>query len=577
MKALLQKILVTLVLIIILAASTGNGASAAPHGTVDIQILNVSDWHGQLDPLVVGTTQVGGAAALSAYFQADRAANPNTLTLTAGDAVGATPPISSFFNDEPTIFAMNMMGFQADTLGNHNFDAGISGLQNQIDLANFQYVSANLENRDDNLTGVKNFEIFDIGGVKIGVIGITNPEAPELVFPGNFGTITPSEPVNAALNARGAAKDAGADIVIVITHMGVTGFDTNGAPFGPLIDFAKAVNKNSKNPKIDVIIGDHTDIQFSGIINGALVYENRSKGLTYAKANLTVDAANHKILNKSVTFVTPLVSAVTPDAAITNLVESYRLQLAPILNIQVGSSSVFIPRTDSCGNSNGRICESLIGNVTTDAMRDRYGVDFAITNSGGLRANLTCPTTNNPSDFCPAYTPPPYPITRGQVLTVLPFGNSVATVTVTGAELKDLLETSVAAMPGVNGRFAQISGLCFTYNIEQTPKTLAPAVVFGSGNRVTSVVFANPDGSCTSTAIDLSASASYTLAENDFMANGGDGYPNVSTTMVTRELLDQVVADYISTAGTISPTLQGRITCFDPNPSTGNACPVTVP
>jgi 5'-nucleotidase len=305
-----RKLLILSVLSILVFIST---TGAAQHTTVNVQILNVSDWHGQLDPLIVGTNQVGGAAVISAYWQADRAANPNTLTLTAGDAVGATPPLSSFFADEPTILAMNLMGFDVDTFGNHNFDGGIARLQSQIDLADFQYVSANLQNRDDNLTGVKDFEIFNVGGVDIAVIGITNPEAPTLVFPGNFGTIVPTNPVTAALEARGAAKDAGADVVMVITHMGVTGFDQSGAPFGPLIDFAKAVNKDKNKPKIDVIVGDHTDIQFSGMINGALVYENRSKGLTYAKANLAVDVATGKIINKSVAFVTPLASAVTPD------------------------------------------------------------------------------------------------------------------------------------------------------------------------------------------------------------------------------------------------------------------------
>jgi 5'-nucleotidase len=231
---------------------TSTALAAAPsHRTVDIQILNVSDWHGQLDPLMVDGAQIGGAAVLAAYFQAERAANPNTLTLTAGDAVGATPPVSSFFGDVPAIEAMNLMGFQVDTLGNHNFDGGIAHLQGLIDIANFQYVSANLRNRDENLTGVKDFEIFDIGGVQVAVIGITNPEAPTLVFPGNFGTIVPTDPVKAAIKAARAAKQAGADIVIVICHMGVTGFDSNGAPFGPLIDFAKAVNKqNNKNPRL---------------------------------------------------------------------------------------------------------------------------------------------------------------------------------------------------------------------------------------------------------------------------------------------------------------------------------------
>lgn len=538
-------------------------AAAASHASVDIQVLNVSDWHGQLDPLVVGTSQIGGAAVLAAYFQAERAANPNTLVVTAGDAVGASPPVSSFFGDVPAIEAMNLMGFQADTFGNHNFDGGIAHLQGLIDLANFQYVSANLLNRDDNLTGVKDFESFDVGGVKVAVIGITNPEAPTLVFPGSFGTIVPTDPVKAALKARGAARDAGADIVIVICHMGVTGFDSSGAPFGPLIDFAMAVNKDKKNQKIDVIIGDHTDIQYSGIINGALVYENRSKGLTYARATLTVDAANHKILEQSVSFVTPFANAVTPDPALVALVDGYRLQLAPILSTVVGASTRFIPRTDACGNAAGRTCESLVGDVVTDAMRSRYGVDFAITNSGGLRANLTCPTTDSATDFCPPYTPPPFPISRGQVLTVLPFGNVVVTLRVTGAELKAMIENGISRMPAVDGRFPQVSGICFTYNIS------APA-----GSRVTGAVTQAADGSCTGAPVDLTAGSTYAIAENDFMASGGDGYLNVVSRVVTREIMDQVLADYITAQGTIAPAIEGRIAC-----TTGGtpACPVVIP
>src|SRR5206468_10110725 len=102
----------------------------------NIQILDISDWHGQLDPQnITGVGNVGGAAVLSAYFQADRAANPNTLTLTAGDAVGATPPLSNYFNDQPAILAMNLMGIQVDTFGNHDFDGGVAHLQYLINLA----------------------------------------------------------------------------------------------------------------------------------------------------------------------------------------------------------------------------------------------------------------------------------------------------------------------------------------------------------------------------------------------------------------------------------------------------------
>jgi 2',3'-cyclic-nucleotide 2'-phosphodiesterase (5'-nucleotidase family) len=148
-------------------------------------------------------------------------------------------------------------------------------------------------------------------------------------------------------------------------------------------------------------------------------------------------------------------------------------------------------------------------------------------------------------------------------LTVLPFGNVVVTLSVNGAELKAMLENGVSQMPGANGRFAQVSGLCFTYNIS------APA-----GSRVTSAVRQAADGSCTGAPIDLTAASPYTIAENDFMANGGDGYPNFADRMVTRDIMDEVLADYVSANSPISPSIQGRIVCT----TTGaTACPVVVP
>lgn len=528
---------------------------AAKPAPVQLQILSVSDWHAQLDPLSGG---IGGADVLSAYWQADRAANPNTLTFTAGDAYGASPPLSSFFNEEPAVLAMNAMGFSADTFGNHNFDRGIAHLQQMVDLAQFPYLSANLKNRDANLTGVKDYEIFTVGGVKVAVIGLTNPEAPTLVFPGSFGTIEITDPIVAANKARAAAQREGAKVFILLTHMGITGFDpVTGAAFGPLIDLANNIGK------FDVILGDHTDFQYTGIHNNALVVENRSKGATYARITLTVDAKNGRIISRTNQFVVPLASAVTPDPAIVSLLQPYRDALAPIFNTVVGNANVFIPRADSCGRSDGRLCESLIGDVTTDAMRLAYGTDFAITNSGGLRADLTCPTTDLPSDFCPPYVPAPFPITRGQVLTVLPFGNVVVTVSLTGAELKAFLENGVSSMPGANGRFPQVSGLCFTYDVA------APAF-----SRVLSAVRQAPDGSCTGAPVDLTAASTYTVATNDFMANGGDGYPVVYGRSTTREIMDQVLANYITNSGAISPSIQGRIVCT----SSGTAaCPVTLP
>jgi len=554
--------LAVLALLLSLLAAA-QGIAQNDQGSVTIQILDVSDWHAQLDPLVVGGQQVGGAAVLSSYFKADRAANPNTLTMTAGDAFGASPPLSGFFNEEPAGLAMNLMGFDADTFGNHNFDRGISHLQQMIDLAlspprKFQYVSANLRNRDDNLTGVKDFEIFDVGGVRVAVIGITNPEAPTLVFPGRFGTIVVTDPIPAANKARAKARIAGAQLFIAITHLGVTFVDpATGAPSGPLIDFANNVEH------FDVIIGDHTDFQYQGIHNNALVVENRSKGLTYARLKLSVDPFDGRVIDRSAEFVTPFASAVTPDPAIDGpegLLKPYRDQLTPILSTVIGNSSVRVPRSDACGQPAGRTCESLVGNLTTDAMRITYGADFAITNAGGLRADLTCPTVDLPTDFCPFFTPPPYPITRGQVLTVLPFGNVVVTLQVNGAELKTMLENGVSKMPTVDGRFAQVSGLCFTYDI-------AAAV----GSRVTNAVRQGADGGCTGAAIDLTAAASYMIAENDFMANGGDFYPNFFSRVVTRNIMANDLEAYIAGNSPVNPSIQGRITCTT---SGATLCPV---
>jgi subtilisin-like proprotein convertase family protein len=231
----------------------------------------------------------------------------------------------------------------------------------------------------------------------------------------------------------------------------------------------------------------------------------------------------------------------------------------PNIGDVIGVSSVALPRA-ACNDSQGRTCESLIGNTTADALREAAGAEFAIINSGALRANLTCPTTDSPNDYCPAYTPPPYPISRGQVVTVLPFGNVAMTVLVTGEELKAMLENGVSQMPVPAGRFPQVSGLCFSYD---------PAV--SAGSRILGAVRQAPNGSCTGTAINFSAGVAYVLVENDFMAGGGDGYPNFTGRTTQGERLDGTVIDYVSLHTPITPSIEGRITCS----SSGAAvCPV---
>jgi len=531
---------------------------------VNLQLLTVSDWHGQLTSFDIdpgaATVIGGGASVLEAYFDQARAANPNTLTFMAGDSIGATPPISSFFEDEPAIRTMNMMGVTADTLGNHNFDRGVDHLQRMVDLAEFDFVSANLRNLEDNLTGVDPWRLYHVDGLKVAVIGITNEEAPELVTPGAFGTIEITDSVEAANKRAEIARTAGAQVVIILTHKGIRGFD-NGAAFGELIDLANAVDPEL----VDIIVGDHTNFTYSGLHNGVLAVENLSKGAQFAKIQLTVDRQTG-VTAKSVSFVAPVAAGVTPDPAIQAYINELNAQLAPILGTVIGLSTKAIPRADQCGRVDGRLCESLVGNVVTDALRTTYGTDFALTNSGGLRADLTCPGAGA-AGFCPSpITPPPFPITRGGVLGVLPFGNVSTTTTVTGAELKAFLENGVSSMPAANGRFPQVSGLCFTYDI-----------ALGAGSRVTAAVRQAADGTCSTTAVDLTAGASYALTINDFIAAGGDGYPNVISKSTTRNIMDQDVADYVTANSPLSPVVRafpgGRINCADSNGATAPNCP----
>lgn len=566
----------------------------------EITILDISDYHGQIVPLaeasdnlaapgVNASFSIGGSAFLKPWFDIYRAEAPNeSLTIAAGDSVGATPPISTFFGDTPTIEIMNMMGFSADGLGNHNFDRGQAYLRNTlIPLANFPYVSANVVDpaTSDPPAEWSKSVVFTIDGVKVALVGFTNDDAPTLVSPNAFSPFIVKNSLAEVNKRAGQLRKQKIPVIVAIGHLGATA-GTLTAPTGPLIDLANGVTN------VDAVIGDHTDFQvLTTLNNGVLVAENRSKGIRFTRVRLVYDTSTKSVTYKTADFHKPWDIGVTPDPAIQARINDLNAQLAPIFNIVLGKSTVVIPRADACGQSAGRSCESLIGDLVTDAIRSQYGTDFALTNSGGLRADLTCPVgpvDPNANDFCPPSVYPvpdglgQYPITRGQVLGVLPFGNVSATLTINGSELKDYLETAVSSLPATgNGRFGQVSGLCFTFDIQGTAASFGSngIMISGTGNRVVSAVRQAPDGSCTGAPISFSASVNYTLTTNDFTASGGDGYPNFRSRITTRDILDQDLADYLGSVpgGVVSPAIQHRIHCTDSNPAAAPACPVGSP
>ena len=545
----------------------------------EVSVLYISDFHGQLTPLSQTADNVsssgaanpsfsiGGAAYLKPWFDVYRAeARDGVITLAGGDSIGASPPISNFFGDKPTITAENLMGLDADSLGNHEFDRGSTYLRNEIlPLANFPRLNSNAVYASNNKlpTDWQASKTFTFNGVKIGVVGFTLTELPNLVFPGNldpFKILDPATTINA--ETKKLRNQNKVNAVVAIGHMGGDGTDIlNPSPTSPAILLANDLKG------VDVLLGGHTHSQYIYYLpNGKLFAQSPNAGFRFTRVRLVVNTLTKNLMYKTADYHRPWDMGVTPDTDIQALIDDLNLQLGPIFNTVIGQSSVAVPRADSCGRGDGRLCESLIGDLTTDAMRKTYNTDFALSNSGGLRADLTCPATDVSGDFCPAFTAPPYPITRGQVLAVLPFGNVAFTVSITGAELKTSLENGVSSMPAANGRFPQVSGLCFTYDIS------LPA-----GSRVLSAVRQAADGSCTGAAIDLTSASTYTITQNDFTATGGDGYPNVYSRGTTQNILDQVLADYISANSPISPTLQGRIVCADGNGATAPNCPVAVP
>jgi len=570
----------------------------------EVTILDISDYHGQLTPLsdspdtVGGSFAIGGAAFLKTWFdtytaEAVRSGGTKApvITMAAGDSIGATPPISNFFGDKPTIEIMNMMGIDIDGLGNHNFDYGADYFRSElVPLSNHPFVSANIV--DANGKTPKEWQpshTFKFpGGVEVAFVGFTNDDILSLTRPGALDPFHVTDSA-AAVNAEAAKVAKKADAVIAMGHLGATE-GTLIDPAGPLVDFANSLSN------VDVVVGDHSDQQvLASTSSGILVTENRSKGLRFTRIRIVIGDGKDGVVYKTADYHKPWDIGVTPDPAIQAKIDDLNAQLAPIFNTVVGKSTVVVPRADACtgatGRTDGRACESLIGDLVTDAIRSAYATDFALTNSGGLRADLTCPiggSDPNVTDFCPASVYPVpdvdgnYVITRGQILGVLPFGNVSATMTINGAELKDYLETAVSSLPATgNGRFGQVSGLCFTFDVDGTAASFSASgtMIAGTGSRVLSAVRQAADGTCTGAAISFSSGVNYTLTTNDFTASGGDGYPNFRSRMTTQDILDQDLADYIGAqpGGLIAPAIQSRIHCTDSAPATGNSCPVGSP
>jgi len=520
-----------------------------------VQLLQLSDLHGAIE----GTSANAGTALLTTAFAAERAKNPATFTISAGDNIGAAPPISSQFEELPTIESMNLMKFDVSGFGNHEHDRNIAHVQKVIGASDFQWVASNystLEPLKSGAKAAKTYHVIDRGGVKVGFVAGNTEDTKEQIFPGNltFGgkdlVISPDATgINSAIKA---AKAEGADFVVAILHQGWQE-NRDGEAKGRLIDLAKQIKGAA------VVFGGHSHQTYSSalagnnFINGPLIAMTRNAGQEYNRVNVCLDGSR-RVRGAMVDVVTRAnIATLTPNADGAALVKKYKDQLNAKLDVKIGQVNGIFPQGGTPQVQ--RAGEAALGNFTTDAMRKKYGTDFAYINGGGIRDKFPA-ATYVPADK--TYNRPgtdkvpPYDVTLGDALAVYPFGNTVGVSVVTGENLWKALENGVSNWPG-DGRFPQISGFKFTFD---TSKAV--------GSRVQSVT--KLDG----TAIAKDAKE-YTIAVPDFMIYGGDGYVGVFTPSKAklRGLLVDVFIEAVqeaSAGGKVIqiPALDGRITKVNP-------------
>lgn len=526
---------------------TVSGARTA--GYRNVQFLGISDFHGAVEK----SSSSIGAAALTTAFAADRRTVPSTFVVSAGDNFGGSPVLSAAFGEVPTLKALDLMGVDVSALGNHEHDNPIPALRAELDQTDLAWVTSNyasLVPLQGTSNGVASVAMLVRGGVRVGFVGMNVPTLAELVMPGrlDYGrdqrkTIVVQQTTRTVQHLIDDLRSDGASLVVLLVHEGWDA-SINGAAIGPLIDVANAVHG------VDVIFGGHTHLQYASMIKGVPVVEVPNSGPMYSRVVVCLDTATGKRVGSSIGFVTKAdLAAVPDDPATAAMIASYKQQLGPRLDTVVGTVSGVFPRGGVPPVE--RSGENPMGDFAADAVRARYGTDFALLNGGSIRDTLPAKgyTPANTALHRPgANTSGPYEVTMGDVQAVFPFGNNAATTTITGAGLWSALENGVSGWP-TDGRFPQVSGLRFAFD---------PSKPVGS--RITSVTKA--DG--TPIARDGTV---YTIATIDYLIYGGDGYAQVfsPTTATVREpyisaVLLALKADLDAGRVTAVPAPDGRVT-----------------
>lgn len=603
------------------AAFTGGSTSAAPNGpTIDIQLLSFNDFHGNLEPpsgsggriitsdtytetsttnpntgvvtysATPQTVNAGGVEYLAGHLKQLRQGHPYTATVAAGDIVGASPLLSAAFHDEPSIEAMNSLGLDATAVGNHEFDEGYKELQrlanggciddgagaaNQDSCpggksfagADFPILAANVRVKATGqtilpATWVKNFK-----GAKIGFIGMTLKDTPNIVTASGIEGLEFTDEVQTANALVPQLEAQGVKAIIVLIHQGgvpartartahlsglenkydsacPTGTSTGlNEPASPIIPIAKALS-----PQIDMIISGHTHTPYVCSIpdpmgQPRLVTSASSFGRLVTETTLTFDRRTQDIVRSSVAGSNVIVTRdpALKDPAETKIIAAYKTLIAPIASKVLGSISTDITTSSSPAG------ESKLGDLIADAqLADPSTVTggqapvVAFMNPGGIRTNLTYANKS--------WNELPGEVTYDEAFQVQPFNNYLVSLSLTGAQIKEILREQwgggATTSPNTIARpvILQVSaGFAYSYSDTPTGRVLGPVTVGGT---------------------EISDTATYRVVTNNFVADGGDGLPGfrVGSGRFFGGLDIDAFANYLQGHSPYSPVADARIT-----------------
>jgi 5'-nucleotidase len=559
------------VLTVGLSAAPSNAApndkAADKATTTQVQILGLNDFHGALEPPTgsagrlgpSGTPEFGGVEYLATHVRALRATNPNTLFVSAGDLIGATPLTSALFHDEPTIEAFNLMGLDYNGVGNHEFDEGIDellrmqtggchpvdGCQDGDGFAgaDFDFLAANVAYKDSGETIFPPYAIHHFNGVKVGIVGMTTETTPTIVTPAGISTVDFFDEADSVNALVPHLQKQGVETIVVLLHEGgTTSTAGNGAGAGA-DRINDCVNPSGVLPPIvdrmddaiDVVVTGHTNWAVNCMLDGKIVTGAASNGRVVTDIDLTVSRATKDVVSATVNN-TPVSRTLAKAPDLTALVEKYTALSAPLANRVVGSVTADITRT---ANAAG---ESAYGDVIADAQLAATspatlgGSVVAFMNPGGIRESINFSQISGGEA--------PGQVTYGELFTTQPFNNVLTVVSCTGSQIERILEQQWQSN-GTTVNILQVSkGFTYTYD---------RAAPIGSRVDPSTIKIGG---------VTVDPAATYRVTTNNFVVTGGDGFSVFTecTNPLGGDIDLDALVKYFEANSPVAPGPQNRIT-----------------